>query len=105
MTVNTSKTKCVAFKNGGKFAKVDQWTYENTPLETVNQFKYLGFILSSSGEFAQSIASLADQGRTALFNMKSSLNCYADLDLELEKTKLKLFNCFISPVIENSCEV
>ena len=102
MTVNTSKTKCVAFKNGGKIAKADQWTYENTPLETVNKFKYLGFVLSSSGKFAQSIASLADQGRSALFNMKTALNCYADLDI---KTKLKLFNCFISPVIENACEV
>ena len=102
MSVNTSKTKCMAFKNGGKISKLDTWTYENAKLETVNKFKYLGFILSSSGKFAQSIAAMADQGRVALFNMKTSLNCYADLDL---KTKLKLFNCFISPVIENACEV
>ena len=73
------------FKNGGKISKLDTWTYENAKLETVNKFKYLGFILSSSGKFAQSIAAMADQGRVALFNMKTSLNCFADLDL---KTKL-----------------
>lgn len=102
MSVNKCKTKCVAFKNGGKIGKQDKWFYENVELETVNKFKYLGFILSSTGKFAQSIATSAEQGRIALFNMKSSINCNADLDI---KTKLKLFNCLISSIIENACEV
>ena len=102
ITVNTNKTKYMAFKRGGKIGKLDRWSYENCLLETVNKFKYLGFILSSSGKFAQSILSIADQGRIALFNMKSSINSYADLDV---KTKLKLFNCLILPILENACEV
>ena len=102
ITVNTEKTKCMAFKKGGKIGKLDQWSYRQTQLETVNKFKYLGFVLSSTGKFAQSILSIAEQGRIALFNMKSAVNFYADLDV---KTKLKLFNCLILPILENACEV
>ena len=52
LTVNESKTKCVAFKKGGKVAKADNWTYKNNQLETVSSFKYLGLVFSSSGSFA-----------------------------------------------------
>ena len=92
----------MAFKKGGKIGKLDHWTFENTVLETVNRFKYLGFVLGSSGKFAQSISSIAEQAQRALFCLKSYIHTYPDLDI---KTKLKMFNCVITPIIEYACEV
>ena len=102
LTVNTAKTKCVAFKKGGRIGKKDKWYFDGVLLETVSTFKYLGFILSSSGKFAKSIAALIDQGRIALFNMKSFLHKYPHLDL---KTRIKVFNCLVLPNIEYACEI
>ena len=58
LTVNVEKTKCVAFKKGGKIACLDQWTFNGSVIETVNQFKYLGFVLGSSGTFNKGIDSI-----------------------------------------------
>ena len=102
LTVNTDKTKCMAFKKGGKIGKQDKWTFENAQLETVNLFKYLGFVLSSSGKFSQSIAAIAEQAQRALFSLKSYIHTYPDLDL---KTKMKMFNSLVTPIIEYACEV
>ena len=102
LTVNTEKTKCVAFKKGGRIGQNDRWYFDGVLLETVTTFKYLGFILSSSGKFAKSIAAIIDQGRIALFNMNSFLHKYPHLDI---KTKLKVFNCLVIPVIEYACEI
>ena len=49
LTVNVDKTKCVAFKKGGRIGKLDKWNYNGHDLETVKHFKYLGLILGSSG--------------------------------------------------------
>ena len=45
LTVNINKTKCVAFRNGRRIGELDKWTYSGEELETINQFKYLGFCL------------------------------------------------------------
>ena len=73
LEVNIAKTKCVAFRKGGKIGKNDVWVYKNNILETVNQFKYLGFLFGSSGKFAKSIQNLTDQGNRALFSLKQIL--------------------------------
>ena len=40
LTVNIGKTKCVAFRNGGKIGQLDRWTFRNEDLETVNEFRF-----------------------------------------------------------------
>ena len=101
-TVKTAKTKYVAFKKGGRIGKKDEWCFDGVQLETVSTFKYLGFISSSSGKFAKSIAALIYQGPIALFNMKSFLHKYPHLDL---RTRIKVFNCHVLPNIEYTCEI
>ena len=74
LEVNIDKTKCVAFKNGGKIGTLDKWTYKSHPLETVSHFKYLGFVFGSSGKFAKGIQNLAEQGNRALFSLKKIIH-------------------------------
>lgn len=45
MAVNVSKTKVMKFRNGGRFAKYDKFTYDSKELEIVSDYTYLGITL------------------------------------------------------------
>ena len=49
LTLNTDKTKCMIFNKTGKILRTPFY-YNNSKLENVNKFKYLGFLLTPSGE-------------------------------------------------------
>ena len=102
LTVNRSKTKCVAFKKGGKIGKKDIWYYGGEVLETVNSFKYLGFMFGSSGKFSKGIQTVLEQSNKALFSMKSLQYQYPEI---MPKNQLYLFNALVKPVLNNSSEI
>ena len=102
LIVNINKTQCVAFKKGGRMGKMDKWTYRNEPLETVNEFKYLGFVFGSSGKFSKGIHCLADQGSRALFSLKAILQKYPEV---MPYTQLNLFKAMVCPVLSYACEL
>jgi len=39
---NVTKTKVLVFKKGGRLSKVEQLFYNNSQIETVNGFSYVG---------------------------------------------------------------
>ena len=102
LTVNRSETKCVAFKKGGSIGRNDIWSYAGEMLETVNSFKYLGFVFGSSGKFAKGINSILEQSNKSLFNMKSLQYQYPEIT---PKIQLHLFNTLVKPVLDNSSEI
>ena len=51
LSVNVSKTKIVVFRNGGKTKDHEKWCYNDSEVEIVNQFTYLGVILNYNGKF------------------------------------------------------
>ena len=102
LTVNVSKTKCVAFRRGGRIGALDRWKYKSDEIETVSHFKYLGFVFGSSGKFSKGIQSLTDQAQRALFGLKSLLHQYPEMSVN---TKISLFNTLISPIMSYSCEI
>ena len=73
LDVNVDKTKCLVFKNGGKINKNEKWYYNGELLETVDSFKYLGFLFGSSGKFKKGIDNLELRGEKALFDMTCSV--------------------------------
>jgi hypothetical protein len=42
LSVNTSNTKIVVFRNGGKVNANEKWFYDNKEIEVVDSFTYLG---------------------------------------------------------------
>ena len=102
LTVNILKTKCVAFRKGGRVGALDKWTYNNVNIETVCHFKYLGFVFGSSGRFSKGIQALADQGQRALFSLKSLFHQHTEMSVS---TQLRLFHALISPILAYSCEI
>ena len=81
---------------------MDVWYFAGEKLETVNSFKYLGFVFGSSGKFAKGINAILDQSNKALFSMKTVQYQYPEIT---PKIQLYLFNTLVKPVLDNSCEI
>ncbi|XP_033731490.1 uncharacterized protein LOC117321133 [Pecten maximus] len=101
MTVNTDKTKIVVFRKGGKVKDNETWTYNGINISVVDQFCYLGFLLKFNNKFNFMSKHLAEQGRKALFALRSKCN---NLNLNI-KTMLHLFDTYISSILCYACEV
>ena len=102
LVVNVNKTKCVAFRKGCKIGQLDKWTYKGEEIETVNEFKYLGFVFGSSGKFAKGIEDLKCRSLRAIFSLKNIFYRIPDMSPNIQK---KLFNSLILPILSYACEI
>ena len=73
LSVNTKKTQCMIFNKTGRLLKNHLFTYKNTKLECVREYKYLGFLVTPSGEVRSGLKDLRKRGLKALMKMKSTL--------------------------------
>ena len=60
LTLNTDKTKCLIFNKTGRLLR-HPFYYNNVKLENVNKFKYLGFMITPSGEIKSGLNDLRDR--------------------------------------------
>ena len=102
LIVNTQKTKCLVFRKGGKRNAQDVWFYNDEPLETVQTFKYLGFVFASSGRFKIGIENVVLKGQRACFKMLSTIKDFSSL---YPKNQISLFNSLVAAVLSYGCEV
>ena len=51
LEVNIGKTKIVVFRKRGKIKATDKWYFNNSEIEVVDNFSYLGVILNYTGSF------------------------------------------------------
>ena len=47
MTVNTSKTKIMVFKKGGRLSRHENWKYDGNKIDVVSKFAYVGVCFTS----------------------------------------------------------
>ena len=67
LKINVSKTKAMKFRNGGSLAKHDKLNLQDSPIEFVSNFCYLGIDFSSRGtNFAQHIAERLRKSQAAM---------------------------------------
>ena len=59
--INTDKTKCMIFNKTGRLMRRN-FIYKNKKLEIVREYKYLGFLLTPSGEISSGLNDLKDRG-------------------------------------------
>ena len=102
LTVNVSKTKCMAFKKNGKISKLDSWTYREEKLETTNCFKYLGFTFGSTGSYTKGTEALLAQAKRALFGLNTFLVNNKEISPHI---KLSIFNSVVTPILTYGSEV
>ena len=70
LKVNINKTKIITFNKSGKLLKRQLFFYGEKTLETVQEFKYLGIIIKSSGIFSKGISELSNKALKVLFMIK-----------------------------------
>ena len=99
LTVNIKKTKILIFNKGGHIIKRFKFYLDDSELETVTNYCYLGIVFSSSGNFNLAMENLYEKARKALFKLKQ-YNLKDDV-----KTAFKLFNALILPILRYGSEV
>lgn len=84
MTVNYDKTKILFFSRGKQSDY--SFTLENNSIEVVNEFKYLGLLLSKSNSLVPTIKYVADQGLKAVYSLLKKGKKFTASDLLTDRT-------------------
>ena len=100
LRVNIKKTKIVIFGKGRQ-PNHPHFYFDNSTVEVVKDFKYLGVIFSRSGLMHQSIKHNSEQANKALTLLLRNIN---DLNLHVD-LQIELFNTMIKPILLYSCEI
>ena len=100
ITVNTDKTKVMLFKLSTRPEQLNIY-FDETLLESVRNFIYLGVNISSNGKFFQAQKHLSEQASKALFALR---NLFDGKMLCIED-KIKLFDALVQPILMYGCEI
>ena len=72
LEVNTDKTKTMIFTKSGRLLK-NKFFFNNIKLENVRSYKYLGFIVTPSGEIRSGLEDLRVRALRAIAKIRKSL--------------------------------
>ena len=99
--VNINKTKIVTFNKSGKLLKRQLFFYGEKTLENVQEFKYLGIIIKSSGIFSKGISELSNKALKVLFMIKRKFQS----SFIFPTLQIRLFDACVKPILLYCCEL
>ena len=102
LEVNTSKTKVMVFRRGGKLKSNLKFTLGEEVLEIVNHYCYLGVMFSSSGKFAKAADNAIKKANAAIGNVKDLLVKSKTQNWE---ARVKLFRATVEATLLYGCEI
>ena len=95
MTVNTKKTQTIIFNKSGRHIR-RTFYLGKSKLESTREYKYLGFIVTPSGEIGTGLKDLKNRALRALAKLKNKMG------IQFRKfplITLKLFRSLIEPIL------
>lgn len=92
LKVNAAKTKVMKFRRGGRFANDDIFDYEQTRLEIVSEFTYLGVTLQPGLVFTKHVARVKRKASAAMAVM------YGEVKKISIKSALNIFQAKVLPI-------
>ena len=95
LTINTDKTQCMIFNKTGRLLRRN-FAYGHQNIKTVRTYKYLGFIVTPSGEIKTGLDDLKDRALKAIYKIKMKMGRYFQ---KYVKTTLKLFDTLVTPIL------
>ena len=95
MTLNIGKTKVMIFNKSGRHMR-RQFYFGENKIEIARQYKYLGFMMTPSGEITTGLKDLKDRASRALMSMKYKLG---PLFKNKPLISIKLFNSLVKPIL------
>lgn len=99
LTVNTSKSKIIIYQD--KKRNKDTFIYNNTEIECVKTYTYLGVNISSDGKFIDAKTRLYKKGLKAYFKLQQTL---ANTTTSI-KTQMHIFDHTIKPILLYGSEI
>ena len=95
LTVNTKKTKCMIFNKNGRLL-LRPFYLNNTRLECVRLYKYLGFMITPSGEINTGLKDLRDRAFRAFMKIRRDLGPSFNQNVPLI---LSLIDSLVKPIL------
>ena len=102
LKINVDKTKIMIFSKGK--IKTDKliFTINNTQIEVVDKYKYLGIMLNFNGNLKHVAEHMYNKSIKAIFSLKAKIMNYDNIN---NKLLLKLFDCLIRPILTYGSEI
>ena len=72
LIINTNKTKCMIFNKTGRLIR-RSFFINGVEMENVREYKYLGFLVTPSGEINSGLQDLRDRAFKAFMAIKSTI--------------------------------
>ena len=95
LQINTDKTKCMTFNKTGRLMR-KTFFIKGVPIENVRSYKYLGFLVTPSGEIRSGLQDLRDRALKGFMKLKTTLGNVFRQDIV---TTLTLIDSIIKPVL------
>ena len=102
LRINTEKTKVMVFSAGKIKTDNIKFTLNKSDIEIVDNYKYLGILLSYNGNFKHAADHMYQKSLKAIFSLKSSV---LDFESTSNTLKLKLFDTLIRPILTYGAEI
>jgi len=102
LTVNTNKTRVVVFRLGGHLANHEKWYIDGQKVEVVNQYKYLGLVMSTKICTNTLLSELASRAKAATIQIIRSINkiqCFSP------NVFFKMFDAQVQPLLLYGAEI
>ena len=95
LAINTDKTKCMVFNKMGRLIS-REFYLAGVKLENVRSYKYLGFLVTPSGEINSGLKDLRDRGLKAYMKIKNDLGTSFNQDIP---TTISLIDALVKPIL------
>ena len=95
MALNTKKTKIMIFNKTGRHIRRDFY-FGHDKLTSTREYKYLGFLITPSGEINSGLNDLKDRAQRAFFKLKKKMGSTFRTQPSLT---IKLFRSLIEPIL------
>ena len=95
MSLNIKKTKVMIFNKTGRHIRMN-FQFGQDRLTSTREYKYLGFLITPSGEINSGLKDLKDRAQRALFKLKKKMGSTFRTKPSLT---IKLFRSLIEPIL------
>ena len=101
LSINLKKTKCLTFQKKNKVRHTATFYVQNTALESVAEYTYLGITINCNGSFRTALVDLRNKANRAFFALNSKFQ-FKKLPIRI---CLKLFDSLLSPILLYCSEI
>ena len=91
MSINIDKTKAMIFNKNGRHIR-KSFLYGEKKIESTRQYKYLGFLITPSGEINSGLKDLKDRALKSFMKIKKKMD---SLFQQFPLVSLKLFDSLV----------